>query len=125
MADAGTKILATEPQKAFNKIKEMRTKWGLTAVSDDYTVGNVILDDDARNMYTWLSEGKTKSKWTGTVPTTINVTAGNKITEIFTSAYNTAESIRTYCACNCNHCSCNCNHCSCNCNNCCDDGNNN
>ena len=120
----GDLITPAGATRAMSKIREMQSKWGLTQRTKTYSSGNVILRTDASDLYSWLAEGKSKSGWTGTVPTSLNVTAGSNIIDVFDVAYSTAESIRTYCRCNCNYCSCDCDRCSCDSDYCCTDGNN-
>lgn len=120
----GDKITTTPATSAMNKIREMQSKWGISQTNKSYVAGNKIVTTDAKDLYTWLTQAKNKSGWTGTVPTQLNVSTNTNITNVFDLAYSTAESIRTYCACNCNYCSCNCNRCGCDCNDCCNDGNN-
>lgn len=120
----GDKITPSSANTAMTKIREMQAKWGLTQRSKTYAVGNTIPRTDASDLYTWLVEAKNKSKWTGTVPTSINVSTGTNITDVFSIASTTADTIKAYCACNCDYCKCNCDNCRCNSDSCCTDGSN-
>ena len=106
----GDVILSSSPTSVMNKIKEMRSKWGITNSNvKTFNSGNTANATDINTMIDWINEGKTKSGWSGSVPSKVNVS--ELITEITASLLSTAEAIRAHCPCNCNHCSCNCNRC--------------
>lgn len=111
MAEAkGTLAKATTPTALMNKIKEMRTKWGLTGTVKTFTSNStVITAKDFNDMVDYVTAGKTASKWTGTVQSKVSV--GQLLVDKYNLLLANAESIRTYCACNCNYCSCNCDYC--------------
>lgn len=120
----GDIVYPTTANQVMSKIKEMRSKWGIsTSGSVTFSTGNKTLASERNNLTAWIQEGKNKSGWGGTVPSGVSV--GQLLTDEFSALLNAAEAIRTHCPCNCNYCSCNCDRCSCNCNRCCTDGSDN
>lgn len=115
---AGDKLVASKPTTVMNNINSMRAKWGITnSSSKTFTSGTTkVTASDINTMLDWIAEGKTKSGWTGSIPS--DVVVGNLVTDILDQMITTTTNITNHCPCNCNYCSCNCNHCSCNCNNC-------
>lgn len=117
----GDIVYSTRPTSVMNKIQEMRNKWGIsTANVANFPVGGTTTVAERNKLIDYLNEGKSKSGWTGTVPAKIN--ANELLTDAFDALLTAADSIKSYCACNCNYCSCDCNRCGCNCNRCCNDG---
>lgn len=117
---AGDKVLAQQATNVMNKIKEMRTKWGSSSTEViTFDENRTTLHSDVSKMIDWLADGKSRSKWTGTVPA--KPASETLLVDIMDQLYNTADAIKNYCACNCNYCSCNCNYCRCNCNYSCSD----
>ena len=109
-------VTASEINTTIGKVKSMQSKWGLSQTGMSVSSGSTMRASEINSIIDMINQGKSKSGWTGSVSSKVNV--GEVIRNILASLNSQADAITSHCPCNCNHCSCNCNHCPCNCDRC-------